>query len=478
MIFIKKKPCYEMENMILVLDRIFNGEDINLPNVEYGIHKRLKEYFEKLLASEKVMADSTNELLDNIVELSEFYVQINFSSESLVNLAQELSVISESNLAIVEETTAGMATVNEVVTVTSTTLKELSDTTIDIVNKNKENLDELGEVNKLREQVIINTHEMNEKINDLLNLANGVSSIVETVENIAAQTNLLALNASIEAARAGEHGKGFAVVAEEIRKLAEGTKDGLNDMKDLVSKIKVSTSEGKESMEHTIKSTDQMSSKLEHVSILTDENTEKLIIAKNAIETVSKEIISIQLSVEEINQAMVTSANDAENLNDRTIDIHNDAEKSIEMSKIINEIDESMLLIVEKQMKITKESAHPLSNSLIIEKLNMAKVSHADWLNKMSNSIESWEKQPLQLSDKKCAFGQFYFALNLDKPEVLDLWKEIKPAHEKFHALGKTIFNAIDNDDRNLAKNSIEEGKRLSKRLFEILDQIIAILSK
>ncbi|MCP1135614.1 methyl-accepting chemotaxis protein [Paenibacillus polysaccharolyticus] len=67
--------------------------------------------------------------------------------------------------------------------------------------------------------------------------ASDIEAITQSVKNIAEETGLLALNASIEAARAGEEGAGFAVVAQQIRKLADESKDSVHRINELISRV-------------------------------------------------------------------------------------------------------------------------------------------------------------------------------------------------------------------------------------------------
>lgn len=73
-------------------------------------------------------------------------------------------------------------------------------------------------------------NDLNQTLLDLTKNIQETNTYSNKIKEISEQTNLLALNASIEAARAGEAGKGFSVVADEIRKLAESTKDTVDNI--------------------------------------------------------------------------------------------------------------------------------------------------------------------------------------------------------------------------------------------------------
>lgn len=110
---------------------------------------------------------------------------------------------------------------------------------------------------------------------DLRDKSEEVRGIIDVINAIAGQTNLLALNAAIEAARAGEHGRGFAVVAEEVRKLAEQSRQAADQINKIVLSMLTDTHQVVEAFETTKKSM------IEGVNTITDANKSFREIADN-----------------------------------------------------------------------------------------------------------------------------------------------------------------------------------------------------
>ncbi len=74
--------------------------------------------------------------------------------------------------------------------------------------------------------------------NEMIEQVNKTDTMLNFINKVAANSNLLGLNASIEAARAGEHGRGFEVVATEIRKMADSSANSVQEIRDIIEKIK------------------------------------------------------------------------------------------------------------------------------------------------------------------------------------------------------------------------------------------------
>ena len=131
-------PCQEVHCLINAVEDRFKGVNTEIPEMLAPIHKHLSDNIGKLLNSEAIMNDTTKELLKSVIELSNFDVESSFLASQLKSLSFELSTLSQSNLAIVEETSASMMTVNEVVKKSSDRLHDISNASENIAIKNNE----------------------------------------------------------------------------------------------------------------------------------------------------------------------------------------------------------------------------------------------------------------------------------------------------------------------------------------------------
>lgn len=183
--------------------------------------------------------------------MNEMNKAINAASDSVVDLSSSADNMKRNN---------------EMVDVT---LKEL----IDISVRASESVDEIQK----------QTNRTNESVQD-------IRSATDIIAGIASQTNLLSLNASIEAARAGDMGRGFAVVAEEIRGLADQSKESTDKIRGIVENLIQNSNYSVEIMGGVV-------DEIRH-------QNEKLGVTRNAFDSLDTEIQRVIRAVEVISNQL------------------------------------------------------------------------------------------------------------------------------------------------------------------------------
>ncbi len=161
------------------------------------------------------------------------------------------------------------------------------------------------------QQIRVRVGEISEQILGLSQQTQSIGEIIATVSDIADQSNLLALNAAIEASRAGEHGRGFSVVAQEIRHLAERSKDATQQVRNLLGQIQRATKNAVMASEQGSKVAESGAQHLAH----TLETIEAL---GTAIRESAEQTQMIQITVQQNNIGMSQIEKAIHSINDTT----------------------------------------------------------------------------------------------------------------------------------------------------------------
>ncbi|GLC89505.1 methyl-accepting chemotaxis protein [Lysinibacillus piscis] len=184
---------------------------------------------------------NTFQVSASAAELTASADQTIHATEHITSSLQEVASGSEAQVQQAADSATAMKNMTQGIqhlASTTAAVAELADATSKEANIGNESLQHvITQMNTIHTAVL-------ESANVIKNLGSHsaeIGNIITIITDIAEQTNLLALNAAIEAARAGDHGRGFAVVAEEVKKLAEQSKNSAGQIATLISEIQHST---------------------------------------------------------------------------------------------------------------------------------------------------------------------------------------------------------------------------------------------
>lgn len=277
-----------------------------------------KDEFRDLAISFTSMIKNISGLMNSVTKSSNTVLE---TSTSLASMSEEVTASITEVARAIGEVSVGATAQAQSAQDGAALMEDLS-SKIDRISHDSDEMDkissdtkELGSKGLLMIDTLIEksnktkatTKEVNNIVQDMNESTKKINAISETIAGITAQTNLLSLNASIESARAGEAGKGFAVVAEEIRKLAEQSKNSTEEIKLIISSIQ----EKSDTAVEAIKSTEFVVNEQDMAVSQTKEIFSEIL---KSIEIVINKVDEIKISVAFAKEKKQSTVSEIENI--------------------------------------------------------------------------------------------------------------------------------------------------------------------
>ncbi len=197
--------------------------------------------------------------------------EVTQASLSVASGATELSASAEQMSATTNEIAKSGELLHGATETVASAITEFMASVEEVARNVKTSVEHTGETVEATEAGAQGTQTTAEGMNRIHDASSKIANAIRVIQEIAQQTNLLSLNAAIEAAKAGEQGKGFAVVAEEVRKLADRSRQAAVEIEKLLHETQVAVDGGVSSVQNISGLMERIQSSIKRVSSLINE---------------------------------------------------------------------------------------------------------------------------------------------------------------------------------------------------------------
>lgn len=333
-IFFKFNVTKPVDYILSALDSISNGNLSNevklkskdeLQSIADSLDNTRKNF--NLLISDlknraEGLAEDSHRLYDSAVETTQ-------ASENITSTIIDFTGKMDDSVDTMEKVFGEFDTLNSEAHIISDYVSDCKVSVEKLKENSDSGMDILGAAVNMILQTEKNVVDTSEFVTEFSNQIKEIITLLQAITGISEKTNLLALNAAIEAARAGEAGRGFNVVAEEIRKLAENSRQTVEDIQNITQKIVEGSNNATEAMNKTKEVSTKSTNSVKQVQdnfMLINELSNNI---ENKIDTVNEYNKGIQNKIEHISNEVSGASKTLKSLNSEINQITASTEEQI-----------------------------------------------------------------------------------------------------------------------------------------------------